>query len=69
MRKDTLPPNIVEEELLHAREEALGHMHPDTARSLNNLATCYYTQRMLADAEPLMQRAIAIRVFSFPIPP
>ena len=36
-------------------------MHPDVATSLNNLALLYYTQGQYAQAEPLYQRALAIR--------
>jgi len=35
-------------------------MHPDTARSLNNLALIYQYQEKDAQAEPLYQRALAI---------
>ncbi len=41
-------------------EEVQGANHPDTARSLNNLAALYDTQGKYADAEPLYQRALAI---------
>jgi CHAT domain-containing protein len=39
----------------------LGPDHPDVARSLNNLADLYERQSRYADAEPLYQRALAIR--------
>ena len=39
----------------------LGPDHPDVARSLNNLADLYEGQGRYADAEPLYQRALAIR--------
>ena len=39
----------------------LGPEHPKTAASLNNLALLYYNQRKYAKAEPLYQRALAIR--------
>jgi tetratricopeptide (TPR) repeat protein len=41
-------------------EKALGPEHPDTALSLNNLATLYISQGRYAEAEPLYQRALAI---------
>jgi tetratricopeptide (TPR) repeat protein len=34
--------------------------HPDTARSLNNLALLYYQQGKYTEAEPLYERALAI---------
>jgi tetratricopeptide (TPR) repeat protein len=42
-------------------EQQLGAMHPDTATSLNNLATLYSTQSKYVEAEPLYRRALAIR--------
>jgi tetratricopeptide (TPR) repeat protein/transcriptional regulator with XRE-family HTH domain len=42
-------------------ERELGANHPDTARSLNNLAALYYAQGKYTEAEPLYQRALAIR--------
>ncbi len=42
-------------------EQALGPEHPDTARSLNNLAILYDDQGKYEQAEPLYQRALAIR--------
>jgi len=39
----------------------LGRDHPDVARSLNNLADLFERQGHYADAEPLYQRAVAIR--------
>jgi tetratricopeptide (TPR) repeat protein len=39
----------------------LGRDHPDVARSLNNLADLYERQGRYGDAEPLYQRAAAIR--------
>jgi tetratricopeptide (TPR) repeat protein len=41
--------------------EALGPEHPDTARSLNNLALLPRDQGDLAGARPLFERALAIR--------
>lgn len=45
---------------LEIREQQLGPQHPDTARSLDNLATLYNTQERYAEAEPLYQRALEI---------
>ncbi len=39
----------------------LGPDHPDVARSLNNLADLYERQGRYAEAEPLFERALAIR--------
>jgi len=39
----------------------LGAEHPDTATSLNNLAALYSDQGKDEQAEPLYQRALAIR--------
>ena len=39
----------------------LGPDHPDTATSLNDLAELYNSQEKYAGAEPLLQRALAIR--------
>ena len=49
--------------LLAALQEAekFGEQDPRLATSLNNLALFYKTQRRYAQAEPLMQRALAIR--------
>jgi tetratricopeptide (TPR) repeat protein len=41
-------------------EEQLGEHHPDTARSLNNLALLYKTQGKYGMAEPLYRRAFEI---------
>jgi Tfp pilus assembly protein PilF len=46
---------------LAIREKALGADHPDTATSLNNLATLYYHQGRSGEAEPLYRRTLAIR--------
>ena len=46
---------------LTIREQALGADHPDTATSLNNLATLYQYQGKYEQAEPLLQRALTIR--------
>src|SRR5262249_40986810 len=42
-------------------EAALGPKHPHVATSLNNLAGLYDAQGQYAQAEPLYQRALAIR--------
>jgi tetratricopeptide (TPR) repeat protein len=42
------------------QERILGEEHPDTATSLNNLATLYQDQGKYAEAEPLLVRALAI---------
>ncbi len=41
-------------------EKALGPEHPDTARSLNNLASLLHGEGDLAAAQPLCERALAI---------
>ena len=46
---------------LAIREKALGPEHPEVARSLNNVAELYWTKGDSARAEPLYQRALAIR--------
>jgi tetratricopeptide (TPR) repeat protein len=45
---------------LAIREMQLGPDHPDTASSLNNLATLYDDQGKYTEAEPLDRRALAI---------
>ena len=45
---------------LKIREKALGPEHPDTAKSLNNLAVLYDEMGDYAKAEPLLQRALKI---------
>jgi len=42
-------------------EQVLGFQHPDTASSLNNLATLYSAQGKYEQMEPLLQHALAIR--------
>jgi len=42
-------------------EAAFGSEHPNTAKSVNNLAELYYYQGRYAEAEPLFQRALAIK--------
>lgn len=42
-------------------EQGAGSAHPDTARSLNDLAWLYYLQGKYEQAEPLLQRALTIR--------
>ena len=46
---------------LEIREKVLGPDHPDTARSLNNLAAVYYYTKEYAKAEPLFVRALDIK--------
>ena len=48
------------ERALAIREQALGPNHPDTARSLNNLAALYNNQGDYEQAKPLLERALAI---------
>ncbi len=43
------------------RLRGAGQDHPDTATSLNNLSSLYYTQEKYDLAEPLHKRALAIR--------
>ncbi|MBI3597372.1 MAG: tetratricopeptide repeat protein [Nitrospirae bacterium] len=42
-------------------EKTVGPMHPDLAKSLNNLAELYRTQNRETEAEPIHQRILAIR--------
>jgi tetratricopeptide (TPR) repeat protein len=42
-------------------EKTVGPMHPDLAKSLNNLAELYRTENRETEAEPLNQRILAIR--------
>ena len=42
-------------------EKAFGPAHSDMAATLNTLAELYYAQGKYAQAEPLLQRALAIR--------
>src|SRR6185503_15659236 len=42
-------------------EAAFGKQHPEVATSLNGLATLYAEQGLYSRAEPLFQRALAIR--------
>ena len=44
-----------------SKKRVLGREHSDVATSLNNLAGLYYNQGQYAKAEPLYQRALAIR--------
>jgi hypothetical protein len=45
-------------------EASLGPDHPTVARDLNNLASLLHDTNRLAEAEPLMRRALAIFVGS-----
>jgi tetratricopeptide (TPR) repeat protein len=47
-------------------EQVHGKQHPDYAASLNNLATLYAQQGRLADAIPLLKRALHIRIKVLP---
>src|SRR5262245_36227987 len=47
-------------QVLAINEILLGANHPDTARSLHELAEIYYTQEKYEEAEPLYKRALAI---------
>eukprot|EP00435_Cladocopium_sp_Y103_P070035 s255_g34.t1 len=49
---------ILLSDVLEARERSLGAEHPDTLRSVNNLAVCLKAMGMLKDAEPLYRRAV-----------
>ena len=40
------------------RQAKLGEDHPDTLGSLNNLADVFYTQGLLAEAEPLLREVL-----------
>ena len=46
---------------LAIREQQLGTEHPNTATSLNNLASLYASQGKYVEAEGLCKRALAIR--------
>ncbi|HEY1349238.1 MAG TPA: tetratricopeptide repeat-containing protein [Ktedonobacteraceae bacterium] len=46
---------------LAIREQVLGHEHPDTATSLNDLARLYRMQGKYTQAQPLYQPVLAIR--------
>src|SRR5262245_59053042 len=56
--REAIPPA---ETALAIREKALGPDHPETAKSLNALATLYSEIGAYARAEPLYRRALAIR--------
>jgi tetratricopeptide (TPR) repeat protein len=49
------------QQVLAAREKALGPDHPGVATSLNSLAELLRLQARYADAEPLYHRSLAIR--------
>ena len=44
-----------------ARRETLGDRHPDTLRSISNMAMLLKAQRKLTEAEPLFREALAAR--------
>lgn len=48
-------------EALDRAEKAVAPDHPDVATSLNNLGSIYYAKGQYADAEPLLNRSLAIR--------
>jgi tetratricopeptide (TPR) repeat protein len=48
------------QQALTIREQVLRPNHPDTAISLNNLATLYSEQGKYTKAEPLLKRALTI---------
>lgn len=50
---------------LRLREEMLGPYHPDTAQSLNNLASLSMELNMYDKAEPLFHRALGIYTKTF----
>jgi CHAT domain-containing protein/Flp pilus assembly protein TadD len=49
------------EQALAIRKKVLGDNHPNTARSLNNLAGLYESQGRYSEAEPLYKQALAIK--------
>ncbi|MBE9246697.1 tetratricopeptide repeat protein [Microcystis aeruginosa LEGE 00239] len=49
------------EQALAIRKKVLGDNHPNTARSLNNLASLYQNQGRYSEAEPLYKQALAIK--------
>ena len=53
------------EQALKECEERLGPSHPSTATALNNLASQLQATNRLAEAEPLMRRALAIDEASY----
>ena len=64
-RGDYAQSEPLQREALAIHEEALGPEHPDTARSLNNLADLLQIQGDLTTARPLHERALAIREKAF----
>ncbi|MCA9804258.1 MAG: CHAT domain-containing protein, partial [Cyanobacteria bacterium HKST-UBA02] len=52
-------------EALAIRKKALGDDHPDTARSMNNLAFLYQAQGRYADAEPLYKEGQSVNHRNF----
>jgi len=59
------PAALLWQEAVHAVEEGLGANHPDTATSLNDLAVLLQKQGNYAEAQPLFERALAIRKLIF----
>ena len=46
------------EEALQARRETLGHRHPSTLRSINNMGAVLYAMGNLEEARPLFKEAL-----------
>ena len=64
MTKDRVTQSIRNQVINRAQEcceQQLGHHHPDTAQSLNNLAGLLHHTGRYEEAEPLLRRALAIR--------
>ena len=58
---------LIARHLLEIREKALGPQHPDTAKSLNNLALLYEAMGDYAKAEPVFRlRLVAVEGCSKP---
>lgn len=53
------------EKTIQAGEKAFGPDHPNVAKSLYNIAGCYYIQNKLDKAEPLFNRALKIKTKAF----
>ena len=56
--KEAIP---LSEQVVAIYEKSLGPEHPDTAQSLNNLASLYQRMGDYARAEPLFHRSLKIR--------